>query len=238
MLIRTSQDARPADDHLAEPEVRVLLADPDPISRHVLGSALREAGRFPVACVDSRHPLREWPLAGMNVAVLVVGPQEDPAATVRELTARKLRVLLLGVGWTRERLSAALAAGAAGCLVKDTRVEGLAPAAQAVASGHMVLSPALLCLYAGPAAGAADGERRPPSPDQYVERLLGSLTGRESEVLSLLAGGMSTAEAAARLQVSPATIKSHVSHALTKLRARNRLEAVLMMRRMLDSGRV
>lgn len=233
MLIRTSQDARLAGDHLVEPEVRVLLADPDPISRHVLGSALREVGRFPVDCVDSRRPLREWPLDGMNVAVLVVGPQEDLTPAVRELVARKLRVLLLGVGWTRERLSAALAAGASGCLVKDTQVAGLAPAAQAVASGHMVLSPELLCLYAGPGAGAVDGEHRPPSTD----RLLGSLTGRESEVLSLLAGGMSTAEVAARLQVSPATIKSHVSHALTKLRARNRLEAVLMMRRMLDAGR-
>jgi DNA-binding NarL/FixJ family response regulator len=56
------------------------------------------------------------------------------------------------------------------------------------------------------------------------------LTEREYEVLNLLAEGMSTAEAATELRVSPATVKSHVSHALPKLGARNRVEAVLMIK--------
>jgi DNA-binding CsgD family transcriptional regulator len=67
-------------------------------------------------------------------------------------------------------------------------------------------------------------------PPVLVQQPNAGLTDREHEVLSLLADGMSTVEAARSLGVSPATIKSHVSHALPKLGARNRLEAVLLIR--------
>jgi DNA-binding NarL/FixJ family response regulator len=122
--------------------------------------------------------------------------------------------------------------------VKNTEVGGLAAAARAVASGHTVLSPELHGLYTSPVRvvpGPVPSQvsRRAGSPDH----LLRLLTGREHKVLALLAEGLSTAEAAADLKVSPATIKSHVSHALTKLGVRNRLEAVLLVRQLLEAGR-
>ncbi|GLF98496.1 response regulator transcription factor [Streptomyces yaizuensis] len=216
----------------AEPEVRILLADQDPISRHVLGRVVRRAEQLRlVVSVDVRQPLRDWRLNQVDVAVLGVGHNCDPVDTIRELVAGGIRVLLIGVGWTRGKLDAAFQAGAMGCLLKDARISGLAAAARAVASGHTVLSPELHELYRSPS------ERRrgvPPSPDrpgggESTQRLLSTLTDREREVLALLTDGLSTSEAAARLHVSAATIKSHVSHTLTKLGVRNRLEAVLLM---------
>src|SRR5882757_7128232 len=122
--------------------VRVLLADQDPISQHVLGSVLRKTAQLDVTtCTDRRQPVRRWPLNQVDVAVLATSPCEDPNSTVKELVFRRIPVLLIGIGWNRSRLDGVFAAGASGCLVKDTKVTGLGAAVRAVASGHTVLSP-------------------------------------------------------------------------------------------------
>ncbi len=219
---------------VAEPEARILLADQDPISRHVLGGVVHRADRLTlVASVDIRQPLAQWPLDRVDVAVLGMGYNCEPADTVRELVAHHVAVLLIGVGWTKEKLDTVLEAGAKGCLLKDTRIGGLAAATRAVASGHTVLSPELDAMYRSPAARrpARRPAEAPPKADaDPAQQMLGVLTEREREVLGLLTDGLSTVEAADRLQVSSATIKSHISHTLTKLGVRNRLEAVLLMR--------
>jgi DNA-binding NarL/FixJ family response regulator len=104
-----------------------------------------------------------------------------------------------------------------------------------VASGHVVLSPQLLgqCLQKKPASGGSPFGLDGPVP---LDTLLATLTKREREVLDLLADGKSTAEAAEVLMLSAATVKSHVSHALSKLGVRNRLEAVLLMQRGRTAG--
>jgi len=114
----------------------------------------------------------------------------------------------------------ALSIGATGCVVKDAKMGGLADAVHAVAGGYLLFSPEL-------AAQAGPSDVVTPFP---LQRSNSGLTDREHEVLGLLADGLSTVEAARSLGVSPATIKSHVSHALPKLGARNRLEAVLLIR--------
>jgi len=225
-------------ENLSDREVRVLLVDSDPISRHVLANVLRTADNIQlVDCVDSDQLNRACAAdPSIDMVVLSFAPYEDPFGLVRDLATKSKFVLLIGTTWSRQRMDTAFAAGAAGCLIKDTQVGTLAAAVQAVASGHTVISPKLHGLYA-PASIAAQGQRlSEPRGAIAPDRLVDALTAREHEVLALLAQGTSTAEAAAALRVSPATVKSHVSHALAKLGVRNRVEAVLLVRRLLDGG--
>jgi two-component system, NarL family, nitrate/nitrite response regulator NarL len=116
-----------------------------------------------------------------------------------------------------------------GCLVKTAAPTNLVQGVRAVSGDHCVLSPDLLDLYVAPYRRAVS---RPASmPEQHVRsRQLNSLTTREREILELIADGASTEDISSLLAVSASTVKSHISHALTKLGARNRLEAVLLMR--------
>ncbi|MEU6163135.1 response regulator transcription factor [Streptomyces tanashiensis] len=214
------------EEHAGDDTARVLVADHDPISRHVLTRVLGASAHLDVVGgVNNQQPLRQWPLDRVDVTVLAVTPREDATGLIRQLSQRQVRVLVVGTGWTQRRLDACFAAGATGCLVKNIKVAKIATAIRAVASGHTVLSPELRSLYARRTAAA-------PAPvSAGSQDLLHTLTSREQEVLRNLTEGMSTAETAVRLRVSPATVKSHISHALTKLGARNRLEAVLLFQR-------
>jgi Response regulator containing a CheY-like receiver domain and an HTH DNA-binding domain len=202
--------------------VRTLIADHDPISRHFLEDALRADGLIDVgAAIDARTPVAQWPLRRVTVVVLGLSQGDLLLGRVGELAERRLRPLVVGLDWTRQHLNDVLAAGAWGCLEKDTRPESVLSGVHAVAHGNRVLSPSLLEYYvprleAAARRGAAESVRR--------------LTRRERQVLVLLAQGLSTSEVARQCGVSTATVKSHVSHALAKLGARNRLEAVLMLR--------
>lgn len=212
------------------PPIRTLIADRDPISQRVVRGVLSSADRIEVAaCVDSRRSVAEWPLRQVDVAVLVLAQGGDSLMTViRDLTRWPIRVLLLGIDWSRRELDAMLAAGASGCLVKDTELGTLVSGVHAVADGSVVLSPQLLHLYA---PGPGSGQRRSLDSDR-------TLSNREREVLALIGEGLSTADVARRCGVSTATVKSHVSHAISKLGVRNRLEAVLMINGMVprDGG--
>ncbi|MFI9778754.1 LuxR C-terminal-related transcriptional regulator [Streptomyces sp. NPDC051956] len=219
----------------AEPsEVSVLLADTDPVSRHVLAGALAGADRITVVgTADSAQPLHRWPLGEADVVVLAGPATPRPAPVVAELLRKGVRVVLLDTRWTRASLSAALSAGCGGVLVKDHEVGRLAAAVRAVAAGHTVVSPQLVGLWS--AAQRTERPARPPRPqDRSAGLRLRTLTERERAVLTCLAEGLSTRETAGRLKVTAATVKSHVSHALAKLAVRNRLEAVLLMRQALD----
>ncbi|MDV9170863.1 response regulator transcription factor [Streptomyces sp. W16] len=210
----------------AEGTMRVLVADHDPISRHVLTRVLHRSTRFDVVgSVNDHQELHDWPLDRVDVVVLASTQRDDVTGLVRHLDSRKVPTLLIATAWSKQRIDEAFAAGAAGCLEKNIDVAGLSAAIFAVGSGHTVISTELRSHYA---------EWRPSTPGRDMSadmRLPHTLTSREQEVLRCLAEGMSTAETAARLRVSPATVKSHVSHSLTKLGARNRLEAVLLFQR-------
>ncbi len=228
MLTHAGPGNRIADAPPPERVIRILLADHDPISRHVLGSALRTTAGVQVATADINSPMNEWPLDRTDLAVLSVGFERERQMVAR-LNAVRVRVLLAGVRWTRQRLDAALAAGVAGCVVKSHRVDQLVTAVLTTAAGHTVLSPELHRLV-WPPGGAPASETAP-----VQGQLLKLLTDRELEVLHLFIKGLSTSEVATALHVAPATVKSHVSHVLGKLGARNRLEAVLLVQRALET---
>jgi len=207
--------------------VHVLLVDRDPLSRHFLTNALSGMGGIEVSLApldtsDYRPP------ANVHVVLVASTPIDaTELSQLRALTATRVRVLMLGVDWTPERLQDALKAGVAGCVTKNANVAGLVAAVHAVASGHVVISPELVG-YLEP----------PPEPQTVVPAdILAKLTAREVEVLDLLAEGMSTSEIAAQLCVSNATVKSHVSHLLTKLGVRNRTQAALIAKELKAQAR-
>ncbi|MDQ1295741.1 MAG: hypothetical protein QG608_3628 [Actinomycetota bacterium] len=213
----------------AERRIPVLLVDPDPISRHVLTGVLRASPRIRLLAAVDRSDPSSW--AGSlhrtpRVTVLCPGSRDDIPQEVRALRSRTAGVVVLGARWTRDSVCGALAAGAGACLVKEPDAVGLADAVAAVGAGHRVLAPSLLHALVEPSAPG-------PAADPRSALRVSRLSRREREVLALLADGVDTEQAAHRLCVSTATVKSHVSHSLTKLGVRNRLEAVLLLRSVL-----
>ncbi|WP_229070036.1 response regulator transcription factor [Actinoplanes sp. DH11] len=129
-----------------------------------------------------------------------------------------------------EYVLAALHRGAAGFLLKDTEPEHLAQLVRTLAAGGVVMSPkaSRTLLRSLPRAAADDQEAG------RVDRL----TGRERDVLVLLARGLSNADIGIRLHLSTGTVKDHVSALLTKLRVSGRVQAALLAQRagLLDAG--
>jgi DNA-binding NarL/FixJ family response regulator len=114
----------------------------------------------------------------------------------------------------------ALRAGASGFLLKDTPPDDFVAAVRVIASGEALLAPTVTRRL------IAEFARR-PTPATAQTRLA-ELTEREREVLAAAAGGLSNAEIAERLVMSQATAKTHVSHLLTKLGARDRAQLVMI----------
>jgi DNA-binding NarL/FixJ family response regulator len=131
------------------------------------------------------------------------------------------RIVILTTFELDEYLFEALRVGASGFLVKDTEPVELLRGVRAVAAGDALLSPGvtrrLIAEFAG--RGGAQPAVPPPSLEQ--------LTDREREVMALVGAGLSNEEIAARLVVSPATAKTHVSRAMVKLGARDRAQLVV-----------
>ncbi len=153
-------------------------------------------------------------------------PEMDGLDATRELCASPRpgghcpRVLILTTFDLDEYVFEALRAGASGFLLKDTPPDDLVAAIRIVAGGDALLAPSvtrrLLAEFARVPAGA--------HPSAAMERL----TEREQEVLRHLARGLSNAEIAEALFVSETTVKTHISHILTKLDLRDRVQAVVM----------
>jgi DNA-binding NarL/FixJ family response regulator len=112
-------------------------------------------------------------------------------------------------------------AGASGFLLKDAKREQLVAAVRTVAGGESLLAPAITRRL------VEDFCNRPP-PGVGLPEAAAELSGRELEVLRLLARGLSNAEVAAELYLSEATIKSHVARILQKLDLRDRVQAVVL----------
>jgi DNA-binding NarL/FixJ family response regulator len=147
-------------------------------------------------------------------------PAMDGIAATRQLTSGDgaPRVLMLTTFDLDEHVYDALAAGASGFLLKDATAERLFDAVRVVAAGEALLAPTVTRRLIGRFA-----HRRPrPAPDR-----LGELTPRETEVLRLVAAGLSNAEIAARLVLGEETVKTHVSRVLRKLDLRDRAQAVV-----------
>ncbi|KOG38566.1 LuxR C-terminal-related transcriptional regulator [Streptomyces resistomycificus] len=131
------------------------------------------------------------------------------------------RVLVLTSTGLDEYAYAALRAGARGFLLQDATPDELTAAVRIVATGDAVITPGL--------TRALIDAVRQERPSRLAERAVGldALTGRERDVLTAVASGWSNVEIAARLSISPTTVKSHVSNILGKIGARARVQAVV-----------
>ena len=168
-------------------------------------------------------------------------PVMDGIEATRRITASTdVRALILTTFDLDEYVFAALRAGASGFLLKDTLPADLLTAIRVVAAGDALLAPSVTRRLIGeftrtaPGIGTDHGTSDPPTTAQASEtgsacdRLQRVLTERELEVLQMVARGMSNAEIAEELTISPATAKTHVAHLLTKLDARDRIQLVII----------
>ena len=206
--------------------IRVLICDDQPLVRagfrtilgaksdiEVVGEA--ENGLEAVALTERRRP----DVILMDIRMPVLDGVEATRRLVR--AGSPARILVLTTFDLDEYVHAAIRAGASGFLLKDVTPAKLLEAIRIVAGGDALLAPSvtrrLLERFATtlpPEAGSSD--------------TLAQLTSRETEVLRLLAGGMSNAEIAAELVVSEATVKTHISSLLRKLGLRDRVQAVIV----------
>jgi DNA-binding NarL/FixJ family response regulator len=161
-------------------------------------------------------------------------PVMDGIEATRRITgSTDVRALILTTFDLDEYVFAALRAGASGFLLKDTLPADLLTAIRVVAGGDALLAPSVTRRLIGEFTRTSPTSAPPsvPTEDRQVqvrERLRRLLTERELEVLTMVARGLSNAEIAEGLTISPATAKTHVAHLLTKLDARDRIQLVIL----------
>ena len=151
-------------------------------------------------------------------------PELDGLEATRRLLADgndELRVIILTTFDLDHYVYAALSAGASGFLLKDVTPEHLVAAVRMVRAGDALLAPAITRRL-------VERFGRRDTDSAAIHRDLSTLTPRELEVLRLLAQGLSNAELAAHLQLSEATVKTHVARILAKLGLRDRVQAVIV----------
>jgi DNA-binding NarL/FixJ family response regulator len=201
-----------ADDQLlVRAGFRALLADEPDIA--VVG----EAGDGPHVVHLARREKPDVVLMDIRM------PGLDGLAATRQITADPalagVRVVVLTTFELDEYVAEALRAGATGFLLKSTDPAELVRAVRVVAAGDALLSPSITRRVIEQFATRGAG----PPPRQLAE-----LTDREREVVALVGTGLSNDEIAARLVVSPATAKTHVSRSMIKLGARDRAQLVVV----------
>ena len=206
--------------------IRVLIADDQALVRGGFRVILEAQKDIEVVgeASDGREALAQARELDPDVVLMDIRmPELDGLEATRRLVSGdgSARVLMLTTFDLDEYVYAAMKAGASGFLLKDVRPEQLAEAVRVVAAGDSLLAPAITQRL------IAEYVRRPP-PGSGAPTELSELTERELEVLKLIARGLSNGEIASAPFVSEATVKTHVTHVLTKLKLRDRVQAVVL----------
>lgn len=213
----------PADDPGV---IRVLVADDHPVVRSGLVGVLTSLQGFEVVGVasDGRQAVREALLHRPDVALMDLRmPGTDGFTAIREMArvAPSVRVCVLTMSDDDDSLFAAMRAGAHGYLLKGAEQDDIARAVRAIAAGEAIFGPDVAVRVLHQLTSPAATSPRDAFPE---------LTGRELEVLELLASATPTAVIARRLDVSPKTVSNHVSNILTKLQVSDRTQAAIRAR--------
>ncbi|MQY04092.1 response regulator [Actinomadura macrotermitis] len=207
--------------------IRVLLADDQRLVRAGFRSILEDEDDIEVVgeAADGDQALAGCRELRPDVVLMDIRMSgTDGLAAARAIAAeprlKDVRVVILTTFDLDEYVYGALRAGAAGFLVKDNEPEELVHAVRVAARGDALISPSITRRLIAEFAGRV----RAPEPGPR----LNALTEREGEVMRLVAAGLSNDEIAARLTLSPATAKTHVSRIMTKLDVRDRSQLVVL----------
>ena len=209
--------------------VRVLLADDQRLVRESLATLLGLLGGIELVATASDGEEALALTAEYRPDVVLMDrrmPRMGGIEATGLLRERHpaVRVIALTTYADDESVLGALRAGARGYLTKDASSHDIHAAILTVAAGDAALDPAVQCHVV--AALAGDADRCAGSAPADGRELPDELTPREAEVLVLIAEGLTNAEIAERLVVSPTTIKSHINHLFTKAGLRDRTQAV------------
>jgi DNA-binding NarL/FixJ family response regulator len=207
----------------SEPRVRVMVVDDHPLVRSAVARAISGDGMVVVAeASTAEEALALAPQVAPDILLLDIAmPGMSGVELVRELAPRlpATRIVMLTMSSSDRDVAAAMRYGAAGYLTKDLSPEALARALRATQTGEMVIPRRLAARL------LARVIRQGPAESTVEGATLDRLTGRERDVLRLLADGLSDRDIATALTISIRTVESHVSSILRKLEVRNRTEA-------------
>jgi DNA-binding NarL/FixJ family response regulator len=203
--------------------LRVLIVDDEELVRTGLEMILGAEEDIVVAghAINGADAIRRTKELGPDVVLMDIRmPGMDGLEATRQILQGDsgVKVVILTTFDLDEHVYEALRAGASGFLLKDVPASQLVHAVRVAAAGEALLAPSITKRLIASFAPQA-------SPAAYS---LPDLTPRETEVLTLLAEGLSNVEIADRLFVSDATVKTHVAHILTKLGVRDRVQAVVI----------
>jgi len=206
--------------------IRVLICDDQALVRAGFRAILEAQPDIEVAG-EAENGAEVVALAERRAADVILMDIRMPVLDGVEATRRLVaggspaRILVLTTFDLDEYVHAAIRAGASGFLLKDVTPAKLLEAIRIVAAGDALLAPSVTKRLLERFASTL------PQRD-HSSQALATLTTRETEVLRLLAGGLSNAEIAAELVVSEATVKTHISSVLRKLGLRDRVQAVIL----------
>jgi DNA-binding NarL/FixJ family response regulator len=210
--------------------VRLILIDPDAISRHAMSDALRADGRFTViAQAENSNEGVELALHYRPAVVIIATavPGMDAVTATQRITsaAPGVRVVLLSAARKLELEESAVRAGASGFIDKGAGIASIAHSLRLVAAGESVISREMT-------RHLVDRLRRTPEDGNGIRPVKSPLTDREWEILDLICSGSSTRDMADNLFLSTETVNSHVKRILRKLGVHSRSDAVAAAGRM------
>lgn len=216
----------------SQAKLRVMLVDDQALVRSGFRMLIDAEDDMEVVAEASNGREALEKLAAQRVDVVLMDirmPELDGVETTEQIVARELptKVLVLTTFDLDDYVFSALKAGASGFMLKDARPDDLLNAIRSVNAGDSVVAPSAtrrLLDHVVPTL--------PSSPSEHADRL-DVLTEREREVLVEIAKGATNAEIAANLFMAEGTVKTHVGRLLSKLKARDRVQLVLIA---LESG--
>ena len=211
--------------------IRILIVEDQPLMRRGLRTVLALEPGFEVAAEAANGAEAMQQAAALQPDVILMDvqmPGMDGIQATRQIVRSGLRarILILTTFDTEDYVLDGIRAGSAGYLLKDVEAAELCRVVRRVARGETFIQPAVASKYL---RLLAERRREAEIPDD-------PLSARELEVLTHLAEGRSNREIAAALGISESTVKNHVNNILGKLRVRNRTEAALKARDIIDAG--